>query len=71
MFCQTNVVLLSELHNYTNLVYMVFVQHCYMFRLSTSALIRYKEILVHKKEPLLLLNQYSYLTTAEADTRYM
>jgi hypothetical protein len=50
---------------------MVFVQHCYMFRLSTSALIRYKEILVHKKEPLLLLNQYSYLTTAEADTRYM
>ena len=49
LLCQTNVILLSELHNYINLVCLVFVQHYYVFRLSISAIIRYKEILVYKK----------------------
>jgi hypothetical protein len=33
-------VILPEKHNYTDLIYLSFIQYYYMFRLSTAAIIR-------------------------------
>jgi len=38
---RSSVILLSDIQNYTDLVYLVFIGHCYKFRHSIAAIIRY------------------------------
>ena len=48
--CYYSVTLINK-HNTTHLIYWLYFQHCYMFRLSTSAIIRLAS--VHKKNKML------------------
>ena len=61
---QSKAILISDKHYYIDLAYLIFIRHYCLFRLSTSAIIRYGKG-SQKSKPI------SYLMMVDVDSPHM